>query len=104
MASIAVPLERSHAAIGEGSGILPWLELPASFFVDDEPRKSYRYDPEADPHEEVEFLDCLPRNIVWYEIWPKLMNGSNALANFRICTQLRMVCRGWVRDVDGTED
>ncbi|KAG0596365.1 hypothetical protein M758_UG247000 [Ceratodon purpureus] len=32
------------------------------------------------------------------------MNGPDALSNFRTCTELGLVCHGWVRDVDGTEE
>ncbi|KAG0593975.1 hypothetical protein M758_UG036900 [Ceratodon purpureus] len=104
MGDNVVPVERKNTGRGEGTSDLPWIVFPLSFFEDNEPLESYRYDPKAEPHVEVEFLDCLPRHIVWFEIWPKLMSGPDALANFRTCTELRLVCHGWVRDIDGTDD
>ena len=55
----------------------------------------YRFDPLGDPHAERSFVDALPPEIVLFKLWPILMRDGDALQKFRICTQIRMVCRGW---------
>lgn len=64
----------------------------------------YRYDPHGEPHVERCLVDALPREVVYFKLWPMLMCSGNALENFRVCSEIRMVCRGWLRFVDGTKE
>ncbi|KAG0595861.1 hypothetical protein M758_UG204300 [Ceratodon purpureus] len=55
--------------------------------------EKYCYDPKAEPHVEVSLLDCLPPKVVLEKVWPTLMSGEDALQNFRMCTEMRLICR-----------
>lgn len=41
------------------------------------------------------FLEPLPLDIVLHEIWPLVMWSEIYLDNFRVCWELRWVCRAW---------
>ena len=48
------------------------------------------------------FLHSIPLEIVEAKIWPLIMNNTDVLQNYRVCTALRCVCVGWKNFVERT--
>ena len=64
----------------------------------------YRFDPDAEPHVERSLVDAIPAEVVNDKLWPLLMGTGDALDKFKICSQIRMVCCGWMQYVDGQKE
>ena len=61
----------------------------------------YVPDPDRGPRKHAAgFMKELPDEIVQHNIWPRIVDGDNALENFQICSTIRGVCWAWLNHVE----
>ena len=57
--------------------------------------------PDRGPRKEAAgFLKELPDELVHQFIWPRIVDGDDALENFQICSTIRGVCWAWLNHVE----
>ncbi|KAG0595874.1 hypothetical protein M758_UG205600 [Ceratodon purpureus] len=99
------------------------ISIPDNVPVEDwrEERQIQRQPGDLEPVAQESFMDCLPREVVLTNLWPKIMAGYSEetcleslwpemmlgvfrVENFQICCSLRPVCSGWMRFIEGTRE